>query len=170
MFRSQLHRVDDTQNFVEIATGGHWISHHEFDFFVRPDHEHRANRGVGCSSTAVGGTRFFGGQHVVELGHRQICVANHRVLGQIALRFLDVLRPKVMVVYRVDRQSDQFCIAFGELGLYLCHVAEFGGADRCEVFRVRKQNRPAVANPLMKINFSLRCIGCEVGCRIVNAY
>ena len=49
------------------------------------------------------------------------------------------------------------------------HVAEFGGADGREVFGVREQDGPAVADPVVKVDCALRGFGGEIGGRVVDA-
>ena len=60
-------------------------------------------------------------------------------------------------------------VALGELGLQPRHVAQFGRANRREVLGVREQNRPAVADPLVKMDGALRGLGREIGRNIIDA-
>ena len=60
-------------------------------------------------------------------------------------------------------------VALGKFRLQARHGAQFGGADGREVFGMRKQNCPAVADPVVKVDRSLRGFGGEIGGRIVDA-
>jgi hypothetical protein len=79
----------------KLRPGGHRVGQHQLDLLVRADDEDRAHRGVGGGGAAVGGAGLFGRQHVVELGHGQVGVADHRVLDRVALGFLDVGGPRL---------------------------------------------------------------------------
>ena len=58
--------------------------------------------------------------------------------------------------------SNDFAITFLEFRDEARHVAEFGRANRREVFRMRKQDSPAVTDPIMKIDGAFRGLGSEV--------
>src|SRR5262249_23283004 len=73
-----------------------------------------------------------------------------------------------VVFDRIDAQSDDLRIAFVELRLHLRHVAQLGRAHGREVFRVREEDRPRVADPLMKANAPLRSLGFEIRSDIAN--
>jgi hypothetical protein len=87
----ELERVHDPQNLVEVAPGRHRIDEDQLDLLVRADHEHVAH------GLVVGGRALrrvaagVGGEHVVELGDREVPVADDGVVGRGALRLLDVL-------------------------------------------------------------------------------
>src|SRR5436305_15199349 len=80
----------------------------------------------------------------------------------MTLGFLDILRPACVVADRVDAEPDDLAIALVELGLQPRHIAEFGRADRREIFRMREQDRPAIAHPPMEIDLPLCGHGSEV--------
>src|ERR1035438_2068339 len=65
-------------------------------------------------------------------------------------------------------QADDLDVALGEFRLHACHGAQFGGADRREVFGVREQDGPTVADPVVKVDRPLRGFSGEIGGRIVN--
>ena len=65
-------------------------------------------------------------------------------------------------VDRIDAQPDDLGVALVELGLQPGHVAELGRADRREVLRMREQDRPAVADPLVELDRALGGLGREV--------
>ena len=134
----------------------HRVDQDQLDLLVRPDDEHVAHGGVVGGRAAGRAVAGAGRQHVVELGDLQLGVADHRVVGRVALGLLDVLDPAVMVVDRVDADADDLDAALVELGLDPGHVAELGGADRGEVLGVREQDRPAVADPLVEADAALR--------------
>jgi hypothetical protein len=55
-----------------------------------------------------------------------------------------------VIVDRIDTEADDLAVAPFELGLELCHIAEFGRAYRCEVFGMREQPCPLISDPLVK--------------------
>jgi len=59
-----------------------------------------------------------------------------------------------VLVDGVDGQADDLDAALVEFRLDLGHVAEFGGADRREVLRMRKQHHPVVANPIVEADLA----------------
>ncbi len=60
-------------------------------------------------------------------------------------------------------------VALLEFRLEPGHVAEFGGADRREILRVRKQDGPAVADPFVEIDRALGGFGREIRRFVVDA-
>ena len=72
------------------------------------------------------------------------------------------LRPLLVLVDRIDAETDDLDAALVELRLQLRHVTELGRADRREVLRMRKQHRPGVANPLMEIDEPLGRLRLEI--------
>jgi hypothetical protein len=100
--------------------------------------------------------------HVVELGHDQVAVADDRIVRGRALRLLDVLGPPLVVVHGVDAEAEDLGVPLLELRLQLGHVAELGRADRREVLGVREEDRVAVADPLVEVDGSLGGLRLEV--------
>ena len=111
----------------------------------------------------------LGRQHVVELGDLEFRVADHRVVHFVALGLFDVRGPLAVAAHRVHAQPDDLAVALGEFRLQPGHVAEFGGAHRREVFGMRKQDGPAVADPFVKVDRALRGFGGEIGRGVVDA-
>ena len=91
------------------------------------------------------------------------------IVGRGALRLLDVLRPALVIVDRVDRQPDDLRVALVELGLDLGEVAKLGGAHRREVLRMREQDRPLVADPVVEVDRPFRGLRREIGCFVADA-
>jgi hypothetical protein len=108
--------------------------------------------------------------HVELLRDLQVGVADQRIVDRRALRLLDVLDPFRVIAHRVDAQADDLRVALVELGLELRHVAELGRADRREILRMRKQDRPAVADPFVKADAALRRLRGEIGYLIAYAH
>ena len=50
----------------------------------------------------------------------------------------------------------------------LRHGAELGGAHRGEVLRVREQDRPLVADPLVEVDLAFGGLGLEIGCGVAD--
>src|SRR5579872_4592522 len=162
MLRGHLQGIDDAENFLEIATRGHRIDQHQLDFLVGPDDENVADRLVVGRRAGgdVAGCR--GREHVVKLGNVEIGIADHWVVRRGTLRLADVLRPFGVAVDRVDRETYQLDTAFVELRLQFGQRAKFSGADRSEVFRVREQQRPAVADPVVEFDLAFGGLGLEI--------
>jgi hypothetical protein len=68
-----------------------------------------------------------------------------------------------VVVERVDGEPDDLHVAAVEVRLDLRHVAELGGADRREVARVREQDRPRVADPVVEADPDLGGLASKSG-------
>src|SRR5215472_9706868 len=87
----------------------------------------------------------------------------------MALRLLDVLRPSGMAIDGVYRKADDFHPALVKLGLELRHIAQFRRANGREILRVREQNAPLVAEPLVEVNPALSRFRFEVRRNVVDA-
>src|SRR2546429_6471407 len=87
----------------------------------------------------------------------------HDALPILALGLLDVVDPAGVVTHGVGAQPEDFGVAPVELRLEASHVTELGGAHRREVLGVREQDRPLVAEPLVKMNRALGRFAGEVG-------
>ena len=162
MLGGKLHGIDDAQDLVEVAPGGHGVDQDELDQLVRPDDEDVAHGGVVRGGPAFG--RAFGvrRQHAVELGDLEVGVGDHGKVGRRPLRFANVRRPAGVIVHRVDGKADHLDPALVELGLQPGHGAQFGGADRREILGMREQHRPGIANPIVKMDSSLGGLGLEI--------
>jgi hypothetical protein len=68
----------------------------------------------------------------------------------VALSLFYVGGPLSVTAHGVDTQPDNLAVSLRELRLQPGHVAEFGGANGSKVFRVRKQDCPAIADPLVE--------------------
>jgi len=71
-----------------------------------------------------------------------------------------------VLVGRIDGQPDDLHVPAVEFRLDLRHVAELGRADGSEVLRMREENRPRVADPVVELDPAVRRVGLEVRCRI----
>ena len=69
----------------------------------------------------------------------------------------------------VDAEADELGVSPGELRLDLGQVAKLGGADRGEVLRMGEQDRPLVADQVVKPDLAVRGFGFEVGGGVVDA-
>jgi hypothetical protein len=74
-----------------------------------------------------------------------------------------------MIVDVVDTESNNFTISHVKFRLEQGHIAQFGGAHRSEIFRMRKHDGPAVADPLVKVNFTLCGHRSKIWCLVINA-
>ena len=166
----QLERIDHPQHLVEVAPRRHRIDEDQLDLLVRADDEHVPHGHVVGRRPRLGIARRAGRQHVVELGHVEVGVADDRVAGPGALRLLDVVGPGLVVRGGVDGQADHLDSAALELRLDARHVAQLGGAHGREVLGVAEQHTPAVAQPLVEADRALRGLGGEVGGLVAQSY
>ena len=74
-----------------------------------------------------------------------------------------------MVGHRINAQADDLGVALVPLGLELRHVAELGRAHGREILRMREQDRPAVPDPLVEADLSLRGVGGEIRRLVTDA-
>ena len=63
----ELHGVEDAEDLVKVAAGGHRITELQLYLLVRADDEDGADGGVGGRGAAFVGAGLVGGEHVVEL-------------------------------------------------------------------------------------------------------
>src|SRR5262249_42042569 len=75
---------------------------------------------------------------------------------------LDILRPPLVVVDRVDAESQDLGVAPVEFRLQPRHVAELGRAYGREVLRMRKQDGPSTADPVVEGDGALCGLRLEV--------
>src|SRR5690606_14803389 len=102
------------------------------------------------------------------LRHFQPGVGDDREGGDGIRRFLDVALPALVLLDAVDGDADDLRVALRPFLGKLRHRAELRRADRREVFRVREEDRPSVADPVMEPNQALVGLGGEIGTRIVD--
>ena len=86
-----------------------------------------------------------------------------------ALRLLNVGRPLRVIRDRIDAEPDDLHVALLELGRELREIAELGRAHGREIFRMRKEDGPAVADPLMEIDRTLGRLGFEIRGLVVDS-
>ena len=160
VFRAHLQRVEQPQHLVEVAPRAHRIDEHRLHFLVGTDDEDRAHgRVVRRGARARRGVRM---DHVVELRDVEVRVADERIVDLRALRLLDVLHPARVVGHGIDAQADDLRVALVEFGFQPRHVAELRRAHGREVLRMGEEDRPAVADPLVEPDLSLRRFGGKV--------
>jgi hypothetical protein len=104
-----------------------------------------------------------GREHVVQLGDFQLLIADERIVHFGALGLLDVNRPAPVVVDGVRAEADHFRVASVEFRFQTGHVAQLRRADGREVLGMRKQNRPFLADPFVKLDGTVGGVGGEVG-------
>src|SRR5262249_49961167 len=124
------------------------------DLLLRIDQEHRAHR----IHLVVRGMH-----HPVEVGDLLFGIGNDREVGRLALGLLDVLRPALVRRDRVDRQTDRLHVALVEFRLEPRDVAELGRAHGREVARMREEDGPARADPVVEFDLALRGVRGEIG-------
>jgi hypothetical protein len=162
VFGGELHRIEQPQHFIEVATAAHRVRQRRFDLLVGADDEHRAHRRVVLRGAVFGVATGVRVNHVEQLGHLELRVTDQRVVDLVAGGVFDVFAPALVVADRIDAQPEDLGVALVELLLQPGHVAQLGRAHRREVLRMRKQNGPAVTDPFVKTNRALRRFGREV--------
>ena len=75
----------------------------------------------------------------------------------------------MVLFYAINGKADDFAAAFVPLVSELCDSAKLCCANGCEVFRVRKKNRPTVADPVVELDLAIVCLGCKVWDDVINA-
>src|ERR1022692_1098961 len=111
VFGRELHRINDSKDFVEVAASAHGVTKLEFDLLVRTNDEHGAHRCIVRCGTAFGSVPALRWQHAIELCDLEFRVANHRVVYFVALSLLDISGPLSVTTYGVDAQADDLCVA-----------------------------------------------------------
>src|SRR5215469_13852062 len=165
----ELDGVEDTEYFVEVAAGGHRIGKHELDALVGGNDEDRADGGVVGGGATLARVAGITRQHIVELGDLEFRVADHRVVHGVTLYLCDVLGPFAVARDGIHAEADDLAVALGKVGLQLGHVAELSGTDRSEIFRMREEDGPTVADPFVELDGTLGSVSGKVGCKIVDA-
>src|SRR5690606_9902775 len=92
-----------------------------------------------------------------------------RVVHGMALRLADVVHPGLVVAHRIDAKADHLGVAAVELAFQPRPVAELGGAHGREVLRMREEDRPLVADPLVEADAALGRVRGEIGGYIADA-
>jgi len=150
MLGRQLQRIDHAQHFVEVAPRRHRIDKDKLDLLVWPDDENVSNRRVIGWLARFGVACGIGRKHPVEFRDLEVRIADDWIVRRMTLSLFDVLRPSLMISGRIDRQSHDLHISALKLRFDLGHVTKLGRTDGCEVLRVRKQNGPRIADPIME--------------------
>src|SRR5690348_8313563 len=169
VLRIRLQRVEQPQHFVKIASRAHRVDQHRLDLLVRSDDEDIAHRRVVVRGAGAAAARVRM-DHVVRLRDLEVLAADDRIVDCRALRFLDVLRPARVIAHRVDADADDLRVALVEFGLQARHRAELRRADGGEVLRMRKQNGPGIADPVVESNLALRGVRREIRGHVTDAY
>ena len=107
MVVGELQRIDDPQDFIEVAAGAGGIGDLQTQLLGRVDHEHRAHREV------VERLRV---NHPVEVTHGLVFIGQDWVINDRALGFVDVADPALVTLSRVNAQGDGFDVALIPFG------------------------------------------------------
>src|SRR5205809_453274 len=84
---------------------------HWSDLLVGPDDVDIANSEVIRSRSSRCGAGGFGGQHVIKLRHIEVGIADHRIIRRSALSFFNVFGPLLVILHRIDAQSDDLDVS-----------------------------------------------------------
>ncbi len=167
--RRELAGIEEPQHLVEVATRAHRVDKHCLDQLVGPDQVDRAHGLIVDGRAAFGSRARIGRQHVVELRHRQVAVADQRIADHATGCGLDVGEPALVIGDRIDRQADHLAVAPLKLRLEPGEIPELGRADRREVLWMRKQQAPGIADPLVEADRARGRFGREIRCPITDA-
>src|SRR5690606_8341759 len=83
---------------------------------------------------------------------------------------LDRSQPGDMRVKAIDRQSEQFAIALGEILLHGSKGHKLRCANGCKIRRVRKKHNPASLEIFREMNFALRRLSGKFGRPVSNQW
>lgn len=85
-------------------------------------------------------------QHIIQIGHLPLLVANDRE-AQLAARYLvNILDPAAMRVDRISREADQFYASFREFRFQFGKSAELCGTYGRVILGVGKKDYPVVTD------------------------
>ena len=129
MLVARLQTIHHAQHLGRIPPRRGRIAESEPDRLLGVDNEHAADGEGDALAVDVG--RVLVVEHVVEIGHFALLVAND---GELELRpadLVDVLDPSAVRLDGVGRQTDQLDIAPCELGLQFGEGAEFC-SEKCQ--------------------------------------
>src|SRR5262249_61733658 len=139
----------------------------KLDLFVRANHEDIAYRLIVSRRAAFRGAGRARRQHTVELGDFQISVADQWIIRGKADDIFNVVGPFLVIGNRVDRQADNLDAASVEFRFESRHRAEFGGADRRKIIRIRKQELPITSDTVMESNLAFRSLDVDISSGII---
>ena len=151
---SQLQGVDQTQNFVEIATRAGWVGQRSPDNLFGVDDKHAADRGR-CRSIGV--------DHVIQRSYLAIGISEDREVDGGVLGVVDVQKPAVVRLQRIHTDGDGLDVARSKLARQRGGFSQLGGANGREIRRVRKKHHPVIPCPLMKMDGALCGFLGEIG-------
>jgi hypothetical protein len=79
MLGSELDRVENPHNLIEVAARRHGVSQSELDAFIWSDDENGAHWGVLRRRAAIGSIAGVSLKHVIKLGDLQLWIADQRI-------------------------------------------------------------------------------------------
>jgi hypothetical protein len=100
--------------------------------------------------------------HVIQRRDLLIRIGDDGIIHGRLLCLVDVVDPAFMRIQWIHTDGDHFDPALLEVRRNFRHGPELGGADRGVIFWMRKENSPAVAEPLMKVNRPFSCLSREI--------
>lgn len=117
----RLQRVDDAQHFRGIAARRGRVGEDGPDGLLRVDDEDAADGEGNTLLVDVGGILVV--QHVVQVCHLSILVADDGEAQVAAGYLVNIFDPAAVAVDGVGRETDQLDAALGKLGLELCECS-----------------------------------------------
>lgn len=156
-----LEGVDDAENLGGVAAGGGRVGEDGADGLLGVNDEDRADGESDALLIDVGSVLVV--DHVVRERDLALLVTDDGELERRGRQLVDILDPFAVRVNGVGGETDQLDAALGELRLELGERTELGGADGSEIFRVREEDDPVVADELVEVDGAVGGFGVEVG-------
>jgi len=141
---TNLERVNDTNNFVKVATGRCWISNQETDGLLGINNENCSDGERKTLGVTIGSVLLV--KHVVQSRNFTILVRNdgeiNRCRSELRTPLLDILRPFGMVLEAVRRNTDDLDVSGSKVGSSPGDLRKFRGAHGREITWMGEQNGP----------------------------
>src|ERR1041385_8510098 len=123
---------------------------------LKPEFEKRNCKIIGLSADPVSDHKGWSKDIQDATGHAPTypIIGDDRIRRGMTGRILNILGPAFVIAHRIGAQSDDLAISFLKFGFKPGHVTELRRTNRGVIFRMRKKNRPAVADPIVKVNLT----------------
>jgi len=164
MLITELERIDDPNNLVEVSTGRSGVSNRQADNLLRVNHKDRADSERKALRITIRGILLI--LHVVERRDLPVLVGNDRELhvsrASLGSILVDIFDPFVVFFQSVCGNTDEFDVALSEVFRAPGDFTELSGAHWGEVTGVREQNGPGVTDPFVELDRSCGGFGCKI--------
>lgn len=120
---TQLQGVDDTEDFIKVATGGGRIAEDETDGLFGVNDEDRAHGEGNALGIDIGSVLMV--QHVVEFGHLAVSISNDGEVELHAVHFVDVFNPLGMILQSIGGKPNHLHATLFPFVFESCYQPEF---------------------------------------------